>query len=66
VRTEKKRRGLNAKRVMGGEIVRKRNRKMTKRKWEGQRRVKLELRQGINWMKREKEQEKKAEKHKDR
>jgi hypothetical protein len=58
----KKRRGLDAKRLMGGEIMRKRNKKITRRKGEGQRRVKLEIRQGINWMKREKEQEKKLRK----
>lgn len=50
---------MDAKRVMEGEIMRKRNRKMTRRKGEGQRRVKLEIRQGINRMKKEKEQEKK-------
>jgi hypothetical protein len=60
VTTERKKEGgLDAKRLMGGEIMRKRNKKMTRRIGEGQRRVKLEIRQGINWMKREKEQEKK-------
>jgi len=47
-KTTKKRRGLDAIRVMGVEIMRKRNRKMTRRKGAGKRRVKLEIRQGIN------------------
>jgi hypothetical protein len=49
----KKRRGWDAKRVIGVVVMRKRNRKMTGRKGEGQIRVKLEIPQEINWMQRE-------------